>query len=288
MTSSSLGSFATYQIDSHLGCWTITEWRPPHLASVVEAMWHFDGVVGYPRERVFPSGIIELIVHLGERYREVEGDRAGLYSTTCVTGMQLGPMVIEAPSCRNAVMGIRLHPAGAYVLLGSLAQVSGLSVDLQDLVGRSAGELAERCHATASPEERLRIAGRWIGERVKRVPGADPAVSWMASQIRLQEGAVSISELREHTGFSKTRLVTAFRDQIGVTPKLYARIVRFRRVLDKLIQGAGPLSELALEAGYYDQPHMNAEFRELSGFTPRELLAATRYPNTPSLAETPS
>lgn len=280
-------AFATYQIDSQLGCWTITEWRPPHLASVVEAMWHFDGVVGYPRERVFPSGMIELIVHLGEPYREVgeKGDRTEPYSTTCVTGMQLGPMVIEAPACRNVVIGIRLHPAGAYALLGPLAESSGLSVDLQDLVGPAAAELAERCHGTSSPEERLRIAGRWIGERVERVPGADPAVSWMASQIRRREGTVSISELRERTGFSKTRLATVFREQIGVTPKLYARIVRFRRVLDKLIQGAGPLSELALEAGYYDQPHMNAEFRELSGFTPRELLAATRFPNTPSLAE---
>lgn len=283
-----MSGFATYQIDSHLGCWTVTEWRPPHIANVVEAMWHFDGVVEYPRERVFPSGMIELIVHLGERYREVEGDRTEIYPTTCITGMQLGPMVIEAPSCRNAVMGIRLHPAGAYALLGSLAEVSGLSVDLQDMVGPAAAELAERCYGTTSPEERLRIAGRWIGERVERAPGADPAVSWMASQIRLREGSVSISELRERTGFSKTRLATVFRDQIGVTPKLYARIVRFRRVLDKLIRGAGPLSDLALEAGYYDQPHLNADFRELSGFTPRELLAATRFPNTPSLAENPS
>lgn len=288
MTASSPGSFATYEIDSHLGRWTITEWRPPHLASVVEGMWHFDGVVGYPRERVFPSGMMELIVHLGERYREVRGDRTEPYTVTCVTGLQLGPMVIEAPSCHNAVIGIRLHPAGAFALMGPLAEVSGLSVDLQDLVGAAAAELAERCAGTVSPEERLRIAARWIGERVAKSPGADPAVSWMASQIRRREGAVSISELRERTGFSKTRLVTLFREQIGVTPKLYARILRFRHALERLVQGAGPLSELALEAGYYDQPHMNAEFRELSGFTPRELQAATRFPNSPSLAENPS
>lgn len=50
-------------------------------------------------------------------------------------------------------------------------------------------------------------------------------------------------------------------------------------------QGAGSLADLAVTAGYYDQPHMNAEFRELSGLTPREFLAAHRYVNSVSIAE---
>src|SRR5437588_11929303 len=72
---------------------------------------------------------------------------------------------------------------------------------------------------------------------------------------------------------------------IGAPPKRYARILRFRRVLSLLQSGAAPLADLALDAGYYDQPHMNAEFRELSGFSPREFLAARRYPGSVSLAE---
>ena len=98
-------------------------------------------------------------------------------------------------------------------------------------------------------------------------------------------GAVSIAALREQTGQTKTRLTTAFREQIGVPPKLYARIHRFRRVLALLDESAGPFAEIALTAGYYDQPHMNAEFRELSGFTPRDFLAATRYAGSTNLAE---
>jgi AraC-like DNA-binding protein len=52
--------------------------------------------------------------------------------------------------------------------------------------------------------------------------------------------------------------------------------------------GADSLAGVALAAGYYDQPHMNAEFRELSGFSPREFLAARRYPESVSVAETAS
>ena len=84
--------------------------------------------------------------------------------------------------------------------------------------------------------------------------------------------------LRERTGFSKTQLVEAFRDEVGLTPKLYGRIVRFRERSVQL-QTAGParLTDVALDAQYYDQAHMNADFRALGGVTPRAFLAA-RHP----------
>ena len=49
--------------------------------------------------------------------------------------------------------------------------------------------------------------------------------------------------------------------------------------------GEESLAEVALATGYYDQPHLNAEFRELSGYSPREFLAALRYPESVSVAE---
>jgi methylphosphotriester-DNA--protein-cysteine methyltransferase len=72
-----------------------------------------------------------------------------------------------------------------------------------------------------------------------------------------------------------------------VTPKRFARIHRFRFVLDALHRAPRPLSTLALDAGYYDQAHMNGEFRSLARMTPREYLRAARYPGSASIAEGP-
>ncbi|HYG63774.1 MAG TPA: AraC family transcriptional regulator [Thermoanaerobaculia bacterium] len=282
-------SLTVHPIDTPLGRWTHTEWRPDpgsEMAGLVQHIWHFEGTLSFTRERHFPNGTLELIVQLDDPYRDIHGERTEVCPSVCFTGLQTGPMVIEAPGGFSRVLGVRLHPAGAYALFGrSLAETSGISsVDVRDLAGPAADELAERCHAAASAEERLRAAASWVGERLARSRGVDPAIAWTAAQIERRHGAVSIAALRERAGLTKTRLATAFREQIGVPPKLYARIQRFRHLLTLLHAQAGSLADLSAEAGYYDQPHMNAEFRKLSGVTPGDFLAARRYTSS-SLAE---
>ena len=277
----------SFAVDSPLGRWTMTGWSPPHLAGAVESIWHFDGIMSYLRERTFPNGLLQLVVHLGGRYRVVERGESELCPEVCVGGLQTGPLLIESPGAVCRILGVQLHPVGAYRLFGTpLGELAGQSnLDLQDVVGPAARELQERCLEAGSAAEQVRCAADWIAERLARSPAPDPAIAWTAAEIERRQGAVSISELRDRTGLSKTRMATAFRDQVGVTPKLFARIHRFRRALELIHLGSDPLVDVALSAGYYDQPHLNAEFRELSGLAPGEYLSAARYPNSVSLAE---
>src|SRR5690606_37784266 len=99
-------------------------------------------------------------------------------------------------------------------------------------------------------------------------------------------GAVPVTRLQERTGLSRSRLSVAFRREVGVSAKRYARIVRFRRAL-ALLHGGGvnSLSRAALESGYYDQSHMTAEFREFAGITPGTFLSTVRPPEWIGMAE---
>src|SRR5262249_40666351 len=128
--------------------------------------------------------------------------------------------------------------------------------------------------AATSVEARFRSAATWVAERVADARPGDPAIAWAAAEIEAAGGDVSIAGLRAQTGLSKTRLAAAFREQIGVPPQRYARLVRFRRALAMVEGGNGSLADVALSAGYYDQPHFNADFRELTGLAPRELIAS--------------
>jgi methylphosphotriester-DNA--protein-cysteine methyltransferase len=264
---------STTTLDWSTGHWRYSTWRPPHLADTVELMWESDGVAAETEDRHYPSPSVELLVNVsGDRYRLLAPDGAEFFDDAWLAGVQVGPVVCQMPR-RSVVLGVRLRPAGAYALLGlPMREVCGFVANLEDLVGAAARELTARCRNAGGVEARFRVAASWVAERVSRARGITPEVAWSEAQIERTGGAVPIAHLRSETGWSKTRLVAAFRDQIGVAPKLYARIVRFSRAAE-LLSAGGALTDVALAAGYYDQPHMNAEFRELSGLTPRAFAA---------------
>ena len=275
-----------YRAEGAMGRWTLVESMPECLAGTVERLWYFSGQTALPRERVMPNGVLELIVHLGPCFGIVHNDRTERCAPVGISGIQTRPMIIEAPDEPCRVLGIQFTPAGAYSVLGRpLHELTGLDVDLETLLGAAAIELADTCHEARSAEACLDVAARWILERLRTARCVDPPVAWVAARIRDRHGDVSIEALRERTGLTKSRLATTFREQIGVTPKLYARIHRFRRAITRLHAPSVSLSTLALESGYYDQPHFSAEFRELSGLTPGEFLVALKYETGNNIAE---
>jgi AraC-like DNA-binding protein len=252
------------------------EHRSRELAEHVDFLWYFEGPTRDARKRILPNGKAELIVNLGNRYRLVEGNGPEWFVST-VSGLQTAPLVVEQPPYQK-VLGVRLKPAGAYALTrGQLAEACGLSIDLDDVFGLAGTELVERCHAVDTIEQRFAVTLAWLGERLRGAPALEPGVGWAMRRIEQSGGAIEIDAVRRQTAWSKPQMIAAFRDQIGVTPKLYARIVRFRRVLGLLQDGAAPLAAVAVGADYYDQPHMAREFRALGGMTPRQFLAL-RHP----------
>jgi AraC-like DNA-binding protein len=274
-------------VNDTFGTWTYFHCRPEHLAGLIEHIWLFDGSMTCRRERTFPDGLVEVIVHLGERYRIIEDRGVWLCPAICVGGQHVRHLVVEAPAERTTVLGIRLTPAGAYALFARpMHELAGLTVDLGDVAGSAAAELAHECDAAPSGERCIRAAVEWIDARLARGATLDPAVGWILGQIRRHGGVVSIGRLREHTGWSKTRLASTFQEQVGVTPKQYARVMRFSRVMKLIHAETASFADIANQAGYYDQPHMNAEFKEISGLTPTEFQNAHRYAGSVSVAET--
>ena len=273
-------------VADEFGAWSYILARPAHLSGLVDHIWLFDGTMTCLRERTFPNGLLEIIVHLGPRYNVVERGGQWLCPTSCLTGLQLRHLVVEAPACRTRVLGIRLTPAGAYAVLSRpMHELASLTVDLEAVAGREADELVSRCHEAADGESCVAAAAAWIEARLERSCRLDPAIAWMQDEIRRRRGAVSIRHLQERSGWSKTRLASTFSAQVGVSPKQYARVMRFSRALQQIHAASGTLSDVAADAGYYDQPHMNSEFKELSGFTPGEFLSSHRFPNSVSVAE---
>jgi len=72
-------------------------------------------------------------------------------------------------------------------------------------------------------------------------------------------------------GVSRQHLTREFREQIGISPKLYSRLSRFHSALAYAGATSVDWAHAAAEAGFADQSHMIAEFRQFSGLTPHAL-----------------
>ena len=77
-------------------------------------------------------------------------------------------------------------------------------------------------------------------------------------------------------GWSRKRIVARFRDEVGVAPKTYARLLRFERATSLAASSARPdWTRIAAECGYYDQSHLINDFRSISGRTPETFFQDT-------------
>jgi AraC-like DNA-binding protein len=74
-------------------------------------------------------------------------------------------------------------------------------------------------------------------------------------------------------GWSRKQLAARFRDEVGLTPKTAARVLRFQALLAGLRSGGTrEWVDLALECGYFDQSHLVRDVRRFTGLTPTELV----------------
>lgn len=175
-----------------------------------------------------------------------------------------------------------LTPFGARRLFRMpMSEVTNRVVPVEDLLGPWGHTAVAMIGAQASWADRLALTDRLLTERIHAGPEIGPQVPWAWGRLLASGGAVSVSSLADALGWSHRHLVARFHDQVGLSPKAAGRVIRFGRAMSLLRPGV-PLAELALECGFYDQAHMNREFRAMAGTTPGRIAAGQIRPSAPS------
>jgi transcriptional regulator GlxA family with amidase domain len=151
-----------------------------------------------------------------------------------------------------------------------MEDASDREVPIADLVGATATRALWRALRGAdSDEERATAAGPWLLARLAEAPRARGTVQRAVELILKARGQTRMDDVARTLGFSRRRLERAFARELGIPPKLYARIVRLNAVLAVLDESERPHAvDLALDAGFFDQAHLLRDFRILAGRTP--------------------
>jgi AraC-like DNA-binding protein len=224
------------------------------------------------RRRELPGADVTLIVSLGPELRLREPRPAT--HTSFVAGLDDRPAVTEHDG-EAAGVEMSLTPLAAHRLFRvPMHTLAHRVVELDDALGREADRLAERLHDAPSWPARFQILDDTIGRRIATTPEPSPGVAWAYQRLLATAGRVRIGGLASELGWSRKRLAARFGEEIGLPAKSLARILRFRRAVSLLeCDEERSLGEIALDCGYFDQAHLNRDFRMLAGCTPTELLA---------------
>jgi AraC-like DNA-binding protein len=239
--------------------------------------------VGIPpgRHRGLPSPYLTMIVTLDEPLvMAAHPDPAappGRYDTL-VGGLHTAPALVEHDGRQSGVQ-LALSPLGARALLGLPAgELTNIDLDAGALLGPLAGELHERIRAARTWAERFAVLDGLLLRRLDVERRLPPGLVWAWRQLLVTGGGVSVSELAREIGWSSRYLSRCFGVEIGLSPKRAARVVRFdraRRLLQHRVDAGrfGGLAEVAATTGYYDQAHLDRDFRVFAGCSPSRWLA---------------
>jgi transcriptional regulator GlxA family with amidase domain len=115
--------------------------------------------------------------------------------------------------------------------------------------------------------ERLSFLCDWLQQHIQQPISSNALLNF----IRRIDHKTEIQGIEKDTSLSLRQIERQFKSQIGLTPKYYQRLIRVRTAIGFIRQCPTiNLVDLASEAGFSDQAHMNREFRTLAGMTPKE------------------
>lgn len=249
----------------------------PELVPYVRFFWALEGAVPSGEEFVHRSmadGCVEIVFTYSGAFDEIghEGERAASSSAASIQA--------QSASFRRYVTRESFGMFGAYLYPFSLPKLfllpasdfSDLAVDIDQVVGAAGRVLDQRVAECESNEERARVVSDFLLKRLRTSSGALPRAHLAVRSMLDANGAVRIADIAREHSLSIRQFERKFKELAGFSPKLYSRIIRFQAATQQRLSGSRDLTEIAYSCGYYDQSHFINDFREFSGYTPKEYF----------------
>jgi AraC-like DNA-binding protein len=220
--------------------------------------------------QVVPYPAVTVAVDLGDGF--IVDDASGRQQRGSVVA-GLAPGGVRARGRGIECLQVRLSPVVAHAVLGASSELGGTVVSLDDLWGREAARLREQLRAAGSWDDRFAIAEAALARRGEGGRAVDPEVAFAWRQMVGKLGGIRVERLAAEAGWSRKRLWSRFRSQIGLTPKHAAQLIRFDHAAHRLAAGHSA-ALVAAETGYADQSHLHRDVMAFAGVTPTAVTAA--------------
>lgn len=247
------------------------------LHSVIDRYWsiEYDGSADAPVEPVLPDGCPEIVFNLADRFQRIPTYGDVETQASAIVSGQIRSRLLIRPTGRVSLFGVRFRSYGAVGFLGvAMSSLTDQIVPLETVIGDLSREIESRIEEVETFEERIAIVESALS--IRRANGELSVAAGLTELISDSGGRMSVRELVDRSGVGERRIERMFDKYVGVSPKVFSRIVRFQGVV-RSIEAANSfgLLDTALSFGYYDQSHMIHEFGEFAGTSPMAYFEGT-------------
>ena len=252
----------------------------PPLQEHVESVQFFKG---YEQQQdcdlVFsghPEGIFELVFQNTPSIWQ-SNDFGGTWSLrdeALIGGLHQNDYRLQlAPESEMAV--IRFKPGSfKYFVAEKLHAFTDRCVGVTDIWGQRGKKLHDRLNLLTCEREKLLVIGRFLQHEFNR--SQQSVIDEAVKKLVASNGIIDLKSLQELSCLSPAQFRKRFREEVGLSPKKYAKIIRINALLHELnrVEKKQQLTDLAYRYHYYDQSHFIKDFKSVVGQTPSRFLAA--------------
>jgi AraC-like DNA-binding protein len=253
------------------------------LSEIVECYWHCNVMSGKPLKQHYATPLLQGMafnfLKLRE-YHEFDNKKLCLDKTGYVFGQPTSSRLITSDSKGIAVFGVKFKPLGINKLIGiNMTHLANRIISLEDIWPNEMDSLYDEMQSAITIMGCIAVLEKFMVKKLLKSHSyyKQEIVAEALSCIQSHKGGLKIDVLQRETCTAKKTLQRAFTECIGITPKLYSRIIRFNhaKVLIEQCQKLDTL-DIATQLNYYDQSYFSSEFKQFSGISPSMYFAALK------------
>ena len=241
------------------------------LAGIVKCYWTLEKDAGQHIERLYPCGETQIIFHYGNPFKEIDCEKMSNQPQSIVCGqMTTFRDIISEQSA--GLIGIIFQPYSISAILHiasyELTQESFDLIDINKIFLPIENQIRDAANTTA----RIKIIEDFLLKRIS-IPNDVHfgIIKESVKNLSIPNHGITVKGIAEKFSLSERQLERIFNDYVGLPPKSYAEIMRFKQSF-YLLQSETDLTQISYLSGYYDQPHFIRTFKKFSGYTPGEYL----------------
>lgn len=248
------------------------------LSPYVDKYWEFKGDISKGTHiHILPDGCTDFIFTLGEVANAREDTLVMHPYRSYFVGSMTKYSDLVAVSETIHMFGIRFRPCGVchFVQL-PLPELTDKRVHTKDLHTIFDDSITDRLCEKSSVEEKVHFIETYLLSHLHHLQyEVDKSILYAVNQINNTHGRQPIRAVADQVNICQRHFERKFKQFTGYTPKEYSRIMQFKNTVELLRNsGFDNLLSVAINAGYYDVPHLSREVKRMSGDTPVSFISA--------------